>query len=269
MREYDATLKKVLTHFSRAAAARLTGFEVVRWLNVEIPEVRAPRVDLLGETPDGTLLHIELQSTNDSTMALRMLEYAVAVYRRYGRRPAQMVLYTGEDPLRMSGKLAEFSFECRVVDIREFDPAPLLASETLADNVITILMQHPDRRGAVVDLLHRVGAAKPDERVEALAEILILAGLRRMAPLVQREIEKMPILDDIMDHEVLGPKLRAAMAQGRQEGERDMLARLIERRFGPIPEWALKRLDSMSTGDLEDAALRVLDANSLEELLGR
>jgi hypothetical protein len=42
---------------------------------------------LLGETADGSLLHIELQSTNDPAMPLRMAEYCLRVYRMLGKFP--------------------------------------------------------------------------------------------------------------------------------------------------------------------------------------
>lgn len=47
---------------------RLAHVTVKQWLNVELPRVQVPRVDLLGETSEGRLLHIELQSDNDSAM---------------------------------------------------------------------------------------------------------------------------------------------------------------------------------------------------------
>jgi hypothetical protein len=73
----------------------------------------------------GELFHIELQSRNDPDMAQRMLEYAIAIYGQYRRRPEQQVLYTGEAPMRMAGRFVEFGFDCRVADIREIDPEPL------------------------------------------------------------------------------------------------------------------------------------------------
>jgi hypothetical protein len=50
------------------------GVSVVRWLNVETPQVLSSRADLLGATSEGEFVHIELQSTNDPDMALRMAE---------------------------------------------------------------------------------------------------------------------------------------------------------------------------------------------------
>jgi hypothetical protein len=39
--------------------------DVARWVNVELPELQNTRVDLLGETSDSHLIHIELQSRID------------------------------------------------------------------------------------------------------------------------------------------------------------------------------------------------------------
>ena len=89
----------------------------------------------------------------------------------------------------------------------------------------------------------------------------------------------MPILDDIMDHEVLGRERKRGIALGREEGREEGLAEGVARgelrvvlgltgkRFGPVPEWAKQRLEALSAADLEQVALRLLDAASLEELL--
>jgi predicted transposase YdaD len=147
--------------------------------------------------------------------------------------------------------------------------------------VISVLLRHRNRRAGVRRILRKIAEAPAEKRAAALSEVFILAGLRKLGPLVEEEAENMPILNDIMDHEVLGPKLRKARAEGeragrqegreegRQEGERLILARQIEKRFGRIPAWAAKSLDAMTPGQLEDAALRLLDATSLRELLGR
>jgi hypothetical protein len=265
MHEYDTILKRLLMRFSPAAASQLTGFEVRRWLNVELPELRNLRVDLLGETPGGGLFHIELQSRNDPDIARRMLEYALAIYGQYRRRPEQLVLYTGEAPMRKTGRFVEFGFECRVADIRGFDPEPLLASSSLADNVVTVLMRHPDRRAALARLLGKIAGAGQEERSTALAEVFVLAGLRSLRTAVRKEAEKMPILDDILDDDYLGPMVRNARAE---EG-RQIVLRMIEKRFGSFPVWVQTRLDDMHIDEIESAALRLLDAGTLEELLGR
>jgi hypothetical protein len=92
----------------------------------------------VGKTEEGRLVHIELQSTNDANMALRMAEYSLAICRRFGRIPFQMVLYVGEPSLTMKTRLQgpHLSFECRIADIRELNGESWLASDRIEDNII-------------------------------------------------------------------------------------------------------------------------------------
>jgi hypothetical protein len=71
----------------------------------------------------------------------------------------------------------------------------------------------------------------------------------------------MPIPDDILDNKVLGREFRRGLEQGR------LLRRLIEERFGAVPPWAKARLVSLPAAQLEEIGVRILKAESLEELL--
>ncbi|MGD1073001.1 MAG: DUF4351 domain-containing protein [Bryobacteraceae bacterium] len=278
MHEYDTTLKSILTKLAGSVIVELTGFRVERWHNAELPSVRHRRADMLGETSQGRLVHIELQSTNQARMAVRMLEYCLAIHRKFDRFPEQVVRYVGNAPMRMKSRLAapRLSFDYRLVDIRDLDSEPLLASDFPEDNVIGILMRLGNEREAVRRILARIAASKPAERAHALAELTILAGLRELGTTIKREMEQMPILDDIMDHDLLGPERRRGIAlglaegqaKGLAEGERRVLLRQIGKRFGSVPEWAKQRLEALSPSDLEQVELRILDAPTLEDLLG-
>ena len=275
MHEYDIALKSVIRRLSGSALEGLTGFAIERWHNVEFPEVRTLRADMIGETADGSLVQLELQSTNDPDMALRMAEYALAVYRQFRQFPQQIVLYVGRAPLAMPELLASHSlaFRFRVVDIRDMDGDALLASPDANENVIAVLMGLGDKRAAVRRILARIAESDPGQRRIALAEFVILAGLRNLGAIIEEETKTMPILDDIMDHDLLGPVLRRGLqqgrAEGRVEGEQTVVVRQIEKRFGAVPPAARQRLEAMSAPELEEIALRLLDAGSLEELLGK
>ena len=197
----DVTLKSVLRRLTGSVLRDLTGFAVTRWHNVELPAVQNRRADMLGETAEGTLVHIELQSTNQPGMALRMLEYAAAIHRQFGRFPEQVVLYVGKAPLRMkSGIVApHLKFDCRMVDIRSLDGERLIASRRVEDNVLAVLASLRDERDAVKRILRSIGRSGPRRRV-AFEELMFLAGLRNLEPVIEREARQMPILNDIMDH---------------------------------------------------------------------
>ncbi len=127
--------------------------EVRSWLNPEFQQVQARRADLLGVTSSGGLVHIELQSTHDGDMPLRMAEYAIAAYRQFSQLPTQIVLYVGEAPLRMVNVLRgpdptdpDFAFRFSLVDFRDLDGGLLLNSDCVEDNVLAILTRLLDRR---------------------------------------------------------------------------------------------------------------------------
>jgi len=114
MHEYDTVLKSLLQSSQNIILERITGTRVERWLNVEFPEVQQTRVDLLGATAKPEhLIGLELQSTNDPNLPLRMAEYALRTYRLYSAFPDQYVLYVGDEDLRMRSELVGPNFSCR------------------------------------------------------------------------------------------------------------------------------------------------------------
>jgi hypothetical protein len=198
-----------------------------------------------------------------------MAECAWAIYRQFRRFPEQLVLYVGESPLRMSQRLEGLSVSVwyRLVDIRELDGEPLLASDRMEDNVIAVLLRFGDERGALRRILKHIADCDSDRRATALSELMILAGLRSLAAVIRQEAQQMPILNDIMDHEVFGPEIRRGMELGRQEGERRLVLRMVEKRFGAVPLWAKQRIEAMSVVDLESVGIRLFDVRSIEDLL--
>ena len=273
MQDYDVALKLLLQGSARLTMRELTGTVVEKWLDMELPKVQNLRVDLLGETAGGGLVHLELQSRNDPIMPLRMAESCLGVFRLFGKFPRQFLLYVGEAPLRMDSELRgpDVSFRYRALDIRDLDGDRLLESEDVGDNVIAILARLRDHKETVRRIVARIAGLPAAERDSALVQLLILAGLRRLGPLVKEEARRMPITESILEHEVLGPMIKEAELKGErkglQEGELKVLRRLIEKRFGTMPGWAEEQLASRSAAELEELSLRVLDAHSIEDIL--
>ncbi len=168
------------------------------------------KVDLLGEDARGNLIHIELQSTNGVSMPLRMAEYALGVLRQHGRLPKQIVIYVGNERLRMDNRLrgGGLSFSYDLIDMREVDAEPLLASPNLSDNIVALLGRVKNRRVAVRRILRRIAEAKSGrERADRLQQLSILAGLRRMEGEIEREVQTVPIVIDIMENKIIGPAI--------------------------------------------------------------
>jgi hypothetical protein len=130
MQDYDIALKPLLQGSATLTMRELTGMAVAKWLDVDLPKVQNLRLDLLGETVDGGLVHVELQSSNDAAMPLRMAEYCLCVFRLFGRFPRQVELYVREPQLRMESELRgpDVLFGYRPIDIRTLDGDRLLES---------------------------------------------------------------------------------------------------------------------------------------------
>jgi predicted transposase YdaD len=281
MHEYDTVLKALLQGSQNSVFERITGAKVGRWLNVELPEVQQTRVDLLCETADPArkLIGLELQSTNDPLLPLRMAEYSLRVYRLYGTFPEQYVLYVGDQEMRMPSELAGINHVCRytIIDIRTIDEETLLNSPFDADSILAILTRHRDRRETIRRILVRIATLESGKREAAFAELLILAGLRKLADSIRTETQFMPIMHDIMDHEIIGPAIRQGLEQGRKEGKQEgkreeglaILRRQIAKRFGRPPDWAEDHLSKLSIDALEDLSVRILDAKTIDELFDR
>ena len=277
MREFDAALKKALMQRGSRWFRMLTGCKSLRWLNVELNKSRSLRVDLLGMASNGEIYHFELQSHNDLGIWLRMAEYALAIYRKYGRWPVQFVIYVGAEPMRMKDRMEGpgYSFRFNLLDARTLETEPLLASPSIGDNVIAILTRLGGERETVRRILKRIARGSRPSRIEAMDELYTIAGLRSLETLIQEEMDQMPILIDIMKNKVLGPPLRKARREGRREGTREgihdgqlgTVLRLAERRFGPVPSVTRQRIQALTEVQLRRAEDRLLDARSIEDLL--
>ncbi|MBF0416198.1 MAG: DUF4351 domain-containing protein [Magnetococcales bacterium] len=59
---------------------------------------------------------------------------------------------------------------------------------------------------------------------------------------------------------------RKAKRDGIQIGEAKILPRLLQRRFGTVPEWANERIAKADLSSLEEWSLRIFDAQSLDDV---
>jgi hypothetical protein len=133
--------------------------------------------------------------------------------------------------------------------------------------VIAILGRLADQSGAVAEIVGKLPGLEPAGRELYLRMLTILSGLRGLEQVVEREARKVPILNNILDHKVLGREFKKGREEGRREEALNLLSRLIVKRFGPMPSWAETRLSEKSIAQLEELGERVLDAANLEEML--
>ncbi|NCR80873.1 MAG: DUF4351 domain-containing protein [Microcystis aeruginosa K13-10] len=77
----------------------------------------------------------------------------------------------------------------------------------------------------------------------------------RLAPLYQQDREQ-----------AVQQGVQQGIQQGRQQGEADLLIRLIQRRFGEIPQNREETIRKLPVERLEDLGLALLDFDTLTDL---
>ncbi len=133
------------------------------------------------------------------------------------------------------------------------------------------LQQAVDRVIAII----RAGPNK--ERTDAIITRWLKRHLQRLGLTVDLDqlnsvVEEKDMLAEKLGY--LGEKERQegrleGLQEGRLEGERRLLQRMMTRRFGKLPDWAEKQLETASAEQLEAWADETLVTASVEELFGR
>lgn len=281
--DFDGALKDLFQQDRPGLLDRLTGgVAVLEFLNVELPRIQERRVDLLLLLADGSILHLEFQSKNHAEMAYRMAMYHLLLAQRYRGRPMRhVVLYVGQARMRMARRLdtgpLQFTFE--LMDIREIESADLLQSRNAADFVLAILAG--GGAGRLREIVERIAKLKGSAKDRALAQLVVLSGLRSLPRELEVELAQMGIVIDGSKNVILQrlrreaieegmqAGMQAGMQEGRQAGRRSILREQIETKFGRLPQWASARLTKASTDQVKEWSRKVLVGESIEAVLGK
>ncbi|MBF0614317.1 MAG: DUF4351 domain-containing protein [Magnetococcales bacterium] len=139
---------------------------------------------------------------------------------------------------------------------------------------ILFRMEHPVSPEEIVRAGEDVAAwfkNHPDgPPVKQLFVELIMAGLERM------KVTPLSTIPDDLQEVVIMLAARVeqwaqeyewkGQQKGEQIGEAKILTRLLQRRFGPLPDWAQEQISKADSGLLETWSIQIFDAQSLEEV---
>ncbi|MCC6539934.1 MAG: hypothetical protein IT162_20465 [Bryobacterales bacterium] len=128
------------------------------------------------------------------------------------------------------------------------------------------------------ELLARMIALPPEARNRALAQVALLAGLRRMTGTVRMEMNRMGLAAEFKNNELLRDYFEQAEEKGRAEGRSEgrveghvegrvaSLRSVLNFRFGPPPAWALEKLNHSTAAELDRWLDRALTVHTLDEV---
>src|SRR5690606_37662955 len=104
---YDKIFREISPFFLSLLVERVLKLDIVEFeeLKDKLQVTRQLETDTLRKVKDKNgntyILHIEIESTNDPSIASRMADYFTTLYRIYTLPVKQYVIYIGEDPCKM------------------------------------------------------------------------------------------------------------------------------------------------------------------------
>jgi len=201
---YDIPLRRLIkdipVNFLRLVFNKSFDPNKAKFLDVKLPKLFEREADLIVEHK-GEIYHLELQSTDDPKMGLRMLYYHLLILENYGKTPHQAVVYVGEKPLKRMSLIVETStlrFEYRLIDLNKVDCSLLLTSNEPSDGVLSILCKMENENRTLKELLTKFLALPQLKREKYLNYLFHIARLRpKRLNIPHREVQKMPITIDL------------------------------------------------------------------------
>ena len=156
------------------------------------------------------------------------------------------------------------------------DCRTFMASPALEENILAILCRMDNQTEIIRAILYRMSALPDKARADALTKLFLLSRLRRLETVVKMEATEMALTFNVMENDVLRPMLIKAQREserigeqigeqkGKQKGEASMLTRMLQRRFGVVPDWASEKIAQADIVSLEAWGVRMLDAQNLD-----
>ena len=226
----------------------------------------------------------KVQVTKQAEFAKRLFVYNYRIFDRYDRPVASLAVLADTHKnwkptsygftvlgckLSLEFPVAKLTdYEERLDDLLESDnvfgwitAAHILTQKTRKRHqeryeaklrLVRILYQHRWDKQRIIDLLYTV------DWLMQLPEWLNSRVWQELETI--EENEKMEYVTSIE---------RLGMVKGRVEGQYSLLKRLLERRFGLLPEWVSEKLKSAKSKDLEAWADAILTAPTLEAVFNK
>ena len=299
-------VEDLLRHFVPESWVAQLDFSTMKRVNAKLHAENLARRDgdmiyrlrLLDGTPVYVYLLLEFQSTPDPWMPLRLLVYVGLLYQnllqekclsKRGRLPPvfPLVLYNGDARWGIPQTLRE------MIELPEH--TPLWRYQPQIQYYLVDESRFPEGKpGSITGILFELENA-PEPRhllqsVEKLLDVLkgpeykgmprrftawiyhVLAPRHRL-DLPPQVVESLSEVKNMLatrfdqwEEQVLQKGKLEGKVEGLQEGQRLFFMRLLERRFGVLPEWASSRLNVADRDRLEQWGLNFVDAKSLEEV---
>jgi hypothetical protein len=235
---------------------------------------RVPVPDPSGRAADHSLvvLDVEVESAARTTdVRPRMLWYYEFLRRRHGLPvfPICLFLRVGLDGLGWDAYEERFwgqvllRFEYAYIGLPALDGATYFRGDNLLGLALSALMKLPEAERARIKAegLARIARSRENNaRKELLTECFdnyLRLGSGELTEFERLKAEQFP---------EAGTMVNSIEERGRVRGKREDVRLLVDKKFGPLSQEVLARIESLPIERLDEILLVILDAKSLDEL---
>jgi len=222
----DITTKDTIKTITEDIAKYILEKEIsdIEFVDKELQRIEKREADIVALCKiDGikSILHLEIQNSNDNIMPYRMLRYYTDIVMRYPNLPIyQYLIYIGKNRLSMSDKIVaeNIDFCYNIIDMHTIDCEKFLSMDTPDALVLAILCDFKDKepQKVISYIIARLRELTKDDEYKLGKYMLILEELssNRNLESVIEEVEKM--LRDMRIEEL--PGYRLALERGIERG---------------------------------------------------
>lgn len=183
------------------------------------------------------------------------------LYRQYRCPITQIVLFlkpTDSDGVHVEQFETETTLHrYRVVRLWEQDPTPLLSDPALL--LLAVLAYTDSPQSLLEQVASQVAKIEEvDQQRNVSAYTQLLAGLRFEKDLIRQVFRGTVMRESVIYQEIY--------QEGRQEGERALVLRLLIRRFGSIPAALQTQIEALSLAQLEELGEALLSFATIADL---
>jgi hypothetical protein len=269
------------------AASRLD-FRTLKFLDKELftdfPEGSMREADVVAQIqthegePELILVHIEVQSRPEKDFEQRMFQYFALLWLRYQIPiyPVAVFLRGGEKGLTedryrvtLFGR-EQLRFRYESVGLGQLDAQEYVKKRNPVAASLAALMRRPktdDNLTLRALMVQHVAESDLDDARKFLL-VNIIESYFELAANEEEDFHRLLLKAEYREAQKMELTWADKMKEeGRLAGKRETLLQLLSKKFGPLPEEATTRVNTLESIDELDAYLdRVLTASSLEEM---
>jgi predicted transposase YdaD len=267
----DNLCKKLAERYPQQFAEWVFGIEItkVKILKTELSRepIRADSAILLSEAgASKELLHTEFQTTIKSSIPvpLRMLDYYVGYKRQHPERRIRQVLIVLKDideliPDRYEDERTRHIFD--VIKMWEEDAQKILQYKELAP--FATLCRTDSSEQLLNQVAKSIGKVESkDERRELINMSQAFAGLKYDMRMVYEILKETNMLEESV---VVQDWLKRGERKGLRQGKVDLVLCQLKKRFGRISVSIRKQIETLSSKQVEDLGVALLDFKNKDE----